>query len=69
MGAGFGGEWIHVYVWLSPFAVYLKLLHCLLIIYTPIQNKKFQKYLHRTEDIISLFCKAVLLLHCSCNKK
>ena len=26
---GFGGEWIHVYVWLSPFAIYLKLLkHC-----------------------------------------
>ena len=21
----FGGEWIHVYVWLSPFAVHLKL--------------------------------------------
>ena len=25
MGKEFGGEWIHVYVWLSPFAVYLKL--------------------------------------------
>ena len=26
---GFGGEWIHVYVWLSPFTVYLKLSqHC-----------------------------------------
>ena len=25
MGGGFGGEWIHVYVWLSPFAVHLKL--------------------------------------------
>ena len=29
MGGEFGGEWIHEYVWLSPFAVYLKLLqHC-----------------------------------------
>ena len=29
MGEGFGGEWIHVYVWLSPFAVHLKLSqHC-----------------------------------------
>ena len=29
MGVGFGGEWIHVYVWLSPFAVHLKLSqHC-----------------------------------------
>ena len=26
---GFGGEWIHVYVWLSPFTVHLKLSqHC-----------------------------------------
>ena len=29
MGGEFGGEWIHVYVWLSPFAVQLKLAqHC-----------------------------------------
>ena len=29
-GAGFGGEWIHVHVWLSLFAVYLKPpQHCL----------------------------------------
>ena len=27
----FGAEWIHIYVWLSPFAVYLKLSDCLLI--------------------------------------
>ena len=25
MGGEFGGEWIHEYVWLSPFAVHLKL--------------------------------------------
>ena len=25
MGGGFGGEWIHVYVWLSSFVVHLKL--------------------------------------------
>ena len=25
MEGEFGGEWIHVYVWLSPFAVHLKL--------------------------------------------
>ena len=25
MGEGFGEEWIHVYVWLSPFDVHLKL--------------------------------------------
>ena len=29
MGGEFGGEWIHVHVWLSPFAVHLKLSqHC-----------------------------------------
>ena len=22
------GEWIHIYVWLNPFAVHLKLSHC-----------------------------------------
>ena len=39
MGGEFGGEWMHVYVWLSPFAVHLKLSqHCSLISYTPIQN-------------------------------
>ena len=28
MGGELGGEGIHVYVWLSPFAVHLKLSHC-----------------------------------------
>ena len=29
MGGEFGGEWIHVYVWLSPFPVHLQLSqHC-----------------------------------------
>ena len=33
MGGEFGGEWIHVHVWLSPFAVHLKLSqHCPLAI-------------------------------------
>ena len=27
MGGEFGGQWIHVYVWLSIFAVHLKLSH------------------------------------------
>ena len=25
MGGKFGGDWVHVYVWLNPFAIYLKL--------------------------------------------
>ena len=37
-----GEEWTHIYVWLNPFIVHLKQSqHCLLIGYTPIQNKKF----------------------------
>ena len=37
---GLGGEWIHVYVWLSSLTIHLKLLqHCLLISYNPVQNK------------------------------
>ena len=34
-----------IYVWLSPFAVHLKLSkHCLLISYTSMQNKKFKNW-------------------------
>ena len=44
MRGGFAREYIHVYVWLSPFTVHLELSkHCLLIGFTPIQNKKFKK--------------------------
>ena len=44
MGREFGEEWIHIYVWLSTFAVHLKLSqHYLLINYTPIQNLKKEK--------------------------
>ena len=47
VGGEFGGEWIHVCVWLSPFSVYLKLSqHCLLIVYTPIQNKVLKTTLY-----------------------
>ena len=42
MGREFGGERIYVHVWPSPFAVHLKQSqHCLLISYTPLQNKMF----------------------------
>ena len=45
MGKEFGGEWIHVYVWLSPFAVYLKLSqHCYsAILQYKIKNLKEKK--------------------------
>ena len=38
----FVGEWLHAYVWLSPFAIHLKII-TLLIGYTPMQNKKLKK--------------------------
>ena len=28
MGGELGGRWIHIYVWLGPFVVHLKLQHC-----------------------------------------
>ena len=28
MGGAFGGEWVQVYVWPSPFAVHLRLSQC-----------------------------------------
>ena len=36
MGGEFGGEWVHVHAWLSPFVVHLKLITTWLIGYTPI---------------------------------
>ena len=42
MGGGFGGEWIHVYVWLSSFTISPETITTLLIGYTPIQNKKIK---------------------------
>ena len=41
MGGQFGGGWTHGYVWLSPFAVHLKLT--LLMSYTPMQNREFKR--------------------------
>ena len=39
-----GGECIHIYIWLSLFAVHLKLSHLKLLIgYIPIQNKTLKK--------------------------
>ena len=49
-----GGEWIHVYVWLSPFAVYLKLSqHCYsAILQYKIKNLKEKKrYIDKKKKI------------------
>ena len=49
MGGEFGGEWIRVYVWLSPFAVHLKPSPTLLISYAPTQNLK-KKFVLKSSD-------------------
>ena len=37
LGGEFGGEWMHISGWLSPFAVHLKpSQHCLLIMYVAV---------------------------------
>ena len=44
MGEEFGEEWLHVYVWLDSYTIYLKIpQYCLLIGYIPKQNKKLKK--------------------------
>ena len=44
MGGGFGWEWIHVYTWLSPFAIHLKLSqHQLAILQYKVKNLKTKK--------------------------
>ena len=59
VGGEFGREWIHAYMWLSLFAVHLKLSqHCLLIGYTLIQNKTFSKTIFKikTKTKKTLLC-------------
>ena len=43
MGEESGGEWTHVYVWLSRCAVHLETITTVLIICTSIQNKMSKK--------------------------
>ena len=52
MAGEFGRERIHVYVWLNPFAVHLKVSQrCLLIDYIPIQKKKLKKKYNSQLDL------------------
>ena len=54
-GREFGGEWIHVYVWLSPFPVHLQVSqHWLLIRYTPTQNKVLKKKIASPQTFLEL---------------
>ena len=54
MGEAFRGEWIHVYTWLSPFPIYLKLSQCSLLTgYIPIQKRKLKKIHCLTQFILN----------------
>ena len=64
MGGELGREWIHIYVWLSPFTFHLKLTK-LLISYTPIQNKKFQRKDYSESDI-SIVKNEIDICHNKC---
>ena len=60
-GRGFGGEWIHVYVWLSPFTVHLKpSQHC----YSAIPQYKIKKFFLSVTVMFwyNLYPNALLLL-------
>ena len=49
----FRREGIHLYLWLSPFAVHLKLSqHCLLTGYTPVKNKSLNNLKKRKKSCI-----------------
>ena len=67
VGGEFEKEEIHVYVWLSPFAV-TESVTILLISYTPMQNKKLKKNKKRLPFGMSLFCLAsyLVLVFSSC---
>ena len=44
MGEELGEEWIHVYVWLDSYAIYLKISQCCLLTgYIQKQKKKVKK--------------------------
>ena len=54
-GKAFGGEWIHVHVGLSPFAVHLELSQrSLLISHTPILNKKLKVWKKTKKKIMNV---------------
>ena len=56
-GGEFGGEWIHAYVWVSPFTVHLKLSYQL---YAPIQNKSFFKKIKIQRNPENHFCNYMI---------
>ena len=53
MGGEFGGEWKHVYVWLSPFTVLLNLSKRCLLVIPQYKIKSFKKYYFNLKTAIN----------------
>ena len=54
---GVWGEWLHVYMWLGPFAVHLRVSqHCSLIHYTSVQNRRLKKTKFYQGLSLATFC-------------
>lgn len=52
--ASLGGDWVHVYVWLNPFAIHLKLSQdCLLLLPNPSTKLKVKKKFFLTKRVKS----------------
>ena len=61
MGGGSGGEWIHVYAWLSPFTVHLKLSpRC----QSTIPQYKMKSLFLSTKEILRILKYAILYYIC-----
>ena len=61
MGGKFRGEWVHVYIWLSSFAVHLKpSQHCYLAI---LQLKKKKKNKYQAVDLGTLAIQVTQVAH------
>ena len=58
-GRGFGREWMHVYIWLSPLCCSIETITTFLINSTPIQNKEFQR--NKMVKIMNLFVRDILI--------
>ena len=58
-GRGFGREWMHVYIWLSPLSCSIETITTFLINSTPIQNKEFQR--NKMVKIMNLFVRDILI--------
>ena len=56
MGEKFGGEWTHIYVWLSPFTVHLKISQIVNQLYPNTKVNVLSKCLKKDQSVLELDC-------------